>query len=68
VRRQFGLGPDAAEPLERAISRGLVSARGADRVVRVAWTIADLVGRDRPSVSDVHSALSHRDGGAAWAA
>ena len=68
VRREFGLDPDAAQPLERAISRGQVSARGADRVVRVAWTIADLAGRDRPSLSDVHAALNHRDGGATWAA
>jgi magnesium chelatase family protein len=68
VRREFGLDADAAQPLERAISRGDVSARGADRVVRVAWTLADLSGRDRPGVSDVTLALSHRDAGTTWAA
>jgi magnesium chelatase family protein len=68
VRREFGLDVDAARPLEGAISRGDVSARGADRVVRVAWTLADLAGRDRPGVTDVHLALCHRDGGATWAA
>ncbi len=37
----------------RRISRGQVSARGADRIVRVAWTVADLAGRDRPILADV---------------
>ncbi len=68
VRRRYGLDADAAAPLDTALSRGLVSARGADRVVRVAWTVADLAGRDRPTRSDVGSALLHRDGGSAWAA
>ena len=68
VRRQFGLDCDAAAPLEAALSRGLVSARGADRLVRVAWTVADLAGRDRPVRADVGTALLHRDGGAGWAA
>lgn len=68
VRRRFGLDPDASAPLSDALARGVVSARGADRVVRVAWTVADLAGRDRPSRADVGTALLHRDGGAAWAA
>jgi magnesium chelatase family protein len=68
VRRDFGLDRDAADPLDRALSRGLISARGADRIVRVAWTLADLAGRDRPMRSDVGTALTHRDGGSQWAA
>jgi magnesium chelatase family protein len=68
VRRQFGLAPDAAAPLDAALSRGQLSARGADRIVRVAWTVADLAGRDRPTLADVGRALLHREGGAVWAA
>jgi magnesium chelatase family protein len=68
VRRQFGLDGEAAQPLDAALVRGLVSARGADRIVRVAWTVADLAGRERPSRSDVAMALQHRDNGTAWAA
>lgn len=68
VRRRFGLDADAGAPLADALARGLVSARGADRVVRVAWTVADLAGRDRPTRADVGVALLHREGGAAWAA
>ena len=68
VRRRFGLDSQARAPLDLALSRGLVSARGADRVVRVAWTVADLAGRDRPTRNDVAAALLHRDAGPAWAA
>ena len=68
IRRAFGLDRSAADPLDKALSGGLVSARGADRIVRVAWTVADLAGRDRPTSSDVIAALLHRDGGSAWAA
>jgi magnesium chelatase family protein len=68
VRRQFGLDRTAAEPLDSALSRGQVTARGADRIVRVAWTVADLAGRDRPTRADVGAALLHREGGSAWAA
>ncbi len=68
ARRLFGLDRAAAAPLDSAISRGLVSARGADRIVRVAWTVADLAGRDRPTMSDVGTALLHRAGGSTWAA
>ena len=43
-----GSTPRRPQPLEQALARGLLSARGADRLVRVAWTVADLAGRDRP--------------------
>jgi len=68
VRRRFGLDAEARAPLDLALSRGMVSARGADRVVRVAWTVADLAGRDRPTRADVAAALLHRDAGPSWAA
>ena len=68
MRRQFGLSVDAGSPLDAAVARGSVSARGADRVVRVAWTLADLAGRDRPSRADVGGALIYRDAGLSWAA
>lgn len=46
--------------LDRALDRGQVSARGYDRVLRAAWTLADLAGRDRPVVEDVDEALALR--------
>lgn len=47
---------------ERDMERGLLTARGLDRVLRVAWTIADLRGAARPDASDVAAALELRSG------
>lgn len=68
ARRRFGLSGQAVRPVEEAMSRGLLSARGADRVLRVAWTVADLAGHDQPSLADVGLALACREPGSAWAA
>jgi magnesium chelatase family protein len=48
--------------LGRHVDLGLLSARGFDRVLRIAWTIADLDGRPRPDGGDVAEALSMRMG------
>jgi magnesium chelatase family protein len=39
LRRQFRLGAAAMQPLRAALERGLLSIRGADRTMRVAWTL-----------------------------
>jgi magnesium chelatase family protein len=49
-------------PAERDMERGLLTARGLDRVLRVAWTLADLAGHDRPDTEDVRAALHLRTG------
>ena len=36
---------------------GQISARGVDRVIRVAWTLADLAGIARPTISETGYAL-----------
>ena len=36
---------------------GQVSARGADKIVRVAWSLADLAGQDRPGADQVNLAI-----------
>jgi magnesium chelatase family protein len=61
LRRRFRLPRVVTEPIEAALHRGLVTARGADRVLRLAWTVADLAGRDRPLVEDVSVAMGLRD-------
>jgi len=68
LHRHYRLSTSAAEPLNSALLRGLVSPRGADRVAKVAWTVADLAGHSVPSASDVLAALSHRDGDTSWVA
>ena len=56
-------------PAENCIDRGSLSARGFDRVLRLAWTIADLAGRPVPEACDVSEALFFRTGQAeSWAA
>ncbi|MGH3672400.1 MAG: hypothetical protein ACRDSH_17500 [Pseudonocardiaceae bacterium] len=42
-----------------------MTARGADRTLRLAWTLADLAGRDRPLLEDVSAAMGLRDRSAA---
>ncbi|GAA0801013.1 YifB family Mg chelatase-like AAA ATPase [Spirilliplanes yamanashiensis] len=42
--------------LRRSLDSGALSARGFDRVLRLAWTIADLDGRPRPDRHDVNEA------------
>jgi magnesium chelatase family protein len=61
LRRRFRLPRAVTEPIEVALHRGLVTARGADRALRLAWTVADLAGRDRPLVEDVSVAMGLRD-------
>ena len=36
---------------------GQVSARGADKIVRVAWSLADLAGEDQPGADQVNLAI-----------
>ncbi|MFI9175250.1 YifB family Mg chelatase-like AAA ATPase [Streptomyces lincolnensis] len=52
----------AMDEAERNLERGVLTARGIDRVLRVAWTVADLVGHDRPDATDVALALQLRTG------
>jgi magnesium chelatase family protein len=57
IRRAFPPAPGAILPLERALDRGQISVRGVDRVLRVAWTLADLAGRGRPTAAETGMAL-----------
>ncbi len=43
--------------VEKALERGTISARGVAKVIRVAWTITDLDGRDRPGKDECDKAL-----------
>jgi len=54
--------PDGVELIDAATDRGQLSARGADKVIRLAWTIADLGGRDTPAADDVRTAFALRRG------
>ena len=54
------LAPAITAPLDRALERGGITMRGYDRVLRLAWTVADLDGADRPTAAHLGRALSLR--------
>ncbi|MFB6715571.1 YifB family Mg chelatase-like AAA ATPase [Streptomyces sp. NPDC056237] len=62
LRTRLAAAPGALMEAERDMERGLLTARGLDRVLRVAWTVADLRGADRPEASDIAVALELRTG------
>ena len=71
-RRGAGIGPAlrAVAParctppreLDGYLQQGRLSARGYDRVLRLAWTLADLADRAAPEAADVAEALYFRTG------
>ena len=65
LRKKFRLPPPVMKPLSGALDRKQISMRGADRSLRVAWTLADLGGRTSPGLEDVSTALSFRQNGGA---
>ena len=65
LRRHFRLDQKVMEPLKTSLDRGILSIRGVDRTLRVAWTLADLAGRTSPELGDVTTALSFRQPGGA---
>lgn len=64
LRSMLGRGGGVLADVDRALDRGMISLRGADRVLRIAWTVADLAGLDRPGREDVGRALALRTRGA----
>jgi magnesium chelatase family protein len=67
LRRHWPLPWAVVAAAEQELDRGGLTARGVDRVLRVAWTLSDLAGRERPDAGDVHVALQFR-GVRRWAA
>ncbi|MFF0741969.1 YifB family Mg chelatase-like AAA ATPase [Streptomyces sp. NPDC004111] len=62
LRTRWQPHPGALGTAERDMDRGLLTARGFDRVLRVAWTVADLAGHERPDEADLEIALQLRTG------
>lgn len=60
LRRHFPPDLEALALAEERLRAGALTARGADRALRVAWSVADLRGLDRPGIAEMHTALGLR--------
>ncbi|MFB0833085.1 YifB family Mg chelatase-like AAA ATPase [Arthrobacter halodurans] len=60
LRGELALPPAVTAGADRELDRGRLTARGYDRVLRIAWTVGDLARHDRPSAGDVDVALQLR--------
>ncbi|MGH3858947.1 YifB family Mg chelatase-like AAA ATPase [Actinokineospora sp.] len=61
LRREFTLPRDTTALLDRGLNTGALTARGADRCLRIAWTLADLAESASPTADHVAAALEFRD-------
>ncbi|MHC6592928.1 YifB family Mg chelatase-like AAA ATPase [Arthrobacter sp. C152] len=64
LRGELRLAPAATRILDLSLERGVLTARGYDRVLRLAWTLADLGHRQTPDVNDIGQALGLRQAAA----
>jgi magnesium chelatase family protein len=60
--RKRSLGRAATASLDRALERGGITMRGYDRTLRLAWTVADIEGLNRPAAEQIGAALYLRKG------
>ena len=58
-----GLSAPLSRRLMSALERGDLSLRGVDRVLRLAWTLADLEGADALTLTQIGTALALRTSG-----
>ncbi|AXB44249.1 YifB family Mg chelatase-like AAA ATPase [Amycolatopsis albispora] len=61
LRREYALPRKTTVALDRGLDTGVLTARGVDRCLRVAWTLSDLAEADRPDAGHVAAALEFRD-------
>lgn len=63
LRGEYGARAEDARLLDRALEAGRLTLRGHDRVLRLAWTLADLEESERPGAEHIGHALALRGGG-----
>ncbi len=64
LRKEWPAAIEGRRLVDRQMVSGALSPRSADRVLRLAWTLADLCEHDQPTEGDVVDALSLRRGSA----
>jgi len=60
LRRHFPADEDGMGVIGKALSDGTITQRGVDRLLRLAWTVADLGGVEKPRLAEVMDALDLR--------
>jgi magnesium chelatase family protein len=60
LRGRWRLPARVTAAAEVRLDRGELSARGYDRILRVAWSVSDLAGQTRPTATDVEEAVALR--------
>ncbi len=62
LQREWPLAPELQQKVDEEIYAGRLTRRGATRVHRLAWTIADLDRVDAPGFAQLDAALRLRSG------
>src|SRR5699024_4915376 len=62
ARRESAPARSERRPLDHAVAQGRLTLRGHDRVLRLAWPLADLEGTDLPAAAHIGEALTLREG------
>ena len=57
-----GIDADLVAQLDRLVDAGASSMRGIDRMLRLAWTLADLDGAPYPTIDHIVAAQQLRNG------
>ncbi|WP_349827606.1 YifB family Mg chelatase-like AAA ATPase [Brevibacterium litoralis] len=60
IRAHFRFTPRETDLLERQLETGALTMRGFDRVLRLATTLADMRGAERPAADDLYTAVLMR--------
>jgi magnesium chelatase family protein len=61
LRRDYAPDREALNFLHDELDHERITARGLHKIIRIAWTLADLSGRQGPALEDVQSAYRLRD-------
>lgn len=62
LRRAWLPAAEALAPINRSVEIGEISAHAANQAVRLAWTLADLIGEARPGADQCGQALAFQLG------
>jgi magnesium chelatase family protein len=60
LRKELRLPKQISVQLDSALDKAVITMRGYDRILRLAWTIADLAGNAQPTQQDLALAMYFR--------